>query len=206
MEKADFEIRFEKYLGQLRRVDLLHRAAILGGELLGDLLKIPFFGEPYIVSRDGVVTEGGRKANLAVGVVLLRYILQCPQKIPATGEWVTYREFTDAGPLAGYFTANTNKTLEATFANQLKLLRIICNGLGGDFIENESGYDLVVKFHALPRIPVLFRFNDTDAIFPAQSSLLFMSSAEKYLDLESLGIVGTFLTGKLIEKRDGPRP
>lgn len=164
-------------------------------------MKIPFFGEPYTVSGDGVVTAAGTEATFAVGVALLRYVLQCPEGIPAPGEWVTYREFRGAGPLAGYFTANTNKILETTFTSHLTALSIVCNEMNGVFMEDDAGYDLMVKFHALPRIPILFRFNDADSLFPAQSALLFRRSAEKFLDLDSLGVVGTFLTGNLIEKR-----
>jgi dienelactone hydrolase len=54
-------------------------------------------------------------------------------------------------------------------------------------------------FEMLPRVPVFFRFNDRDDLFPAQTSILFRQSAEKHIDMECLAIGGTYLTGLLIK-------
>jgi hypothetical protein len=139
-----------------------------------------------------------------VSVVLCCYVLQCPETPPAPGDWVTYREFKDAGPLTGYYTANTNKIIETTFAGDLAALTVACRRAGGRFVEAAS-FDVAVIFDLLPRIPVYFRFNDRDEEFPAQSSILFRRSAESYLDMECLAIGGTFLTGLLINQvaKDG---
>lgn len=105
-----------------------------------------------------------------MSVVLCRYVLQCPKTPPAQGDWVTYREFKDAGPLTGYFTANTNKIIETTFAGDLAALTAACRRAGGRFVEAAS-FDVAVIFDLLPRVPVYFRFNDRDEEFPAQSSI-----------------------------------
>ena len=177
---------------------LAHALARLGAEVRDNCLSVPFFGERYRISGEGVFKPSGEKANFAVSVVLCRYVIQCPDDIPVRGEWVTYREFRDAGPLVGYFTSNTNKIIETTFAGNTEALAEACRRLGGTFIEGDTSYDLCVGFDFLPRIPVRFRFNDRDDEFPAVCSVLFRRSAEKYLDMECLSIGGTYLTGTLI--------
>ena len=71
--------------------------------------------------------------------------------------------------------------------------------LGATAVVDGAAYDLSLMFKALPRIPVMLRFNDGDSEFPAQCSILFRESAEHYLDMESLAIAGTFLAGNLIK-------
>ena len=123
MKKSEvFEVTYHKYLEKIAGIDLLSRAGILGGRVRDDGLFIPFYGEPHRVSKDGVLNASGQRATFAVSVLLCCYVLQCPETEPEPGEWVTYREFKDAGPLTGYFAANTNKIIETTFAGQLDKL------------------------------------------------------------------------------------
>ena len=149
------------------------------------------------MTRQGVFDPSGEKVNYAVCVVLCCYVLQCPPNTPSVGEWVTYREFKDAGPLVSYFTANTNKIIETTFAGRLAELEDAGRELGGRRFDDGASHDLSLQFDFLPRIPVLLRFNDRDEEFPAQCSVLFRQSAEAYLDMECVAIGGTFLAGYL---------
>jgi hypothetical protein len=205
MKKAAiFETTLEDYLTQIGDIDLVSRAETLGATPREGALILPLYGIPHRVSKEGVFDAGGKKANFTVSVVLCRYILQCPATVPTPGGWVTYREFRDAAPLTGYFTTNTNKVIETTYAGKLAALEDACRRIGGCLVE-EPSFDLAVAFDLLPRIPVYFRFNDRDDEFPAQSSVLFRQSAEHYLDMECLAIGGTLLTGLLINKSTGDK-
>ncbi len=199
---AIFETTLEDYLTQIGDIDLPSRAGVLGASASDGALTLPLYGTPHRVSKEGIFDAGGQKANFTVSVVLCRYILQCPATAPAPGGWVTYREFKDAAPLTGYFTANTNKIIETTFAGRLSTLEGSCRRIGGCLVE-EPSFELAVAFDLLPRIPVFFRFNDRDDEFPAQSSILFRRSAEQYLDMECLAIGGSLLTKLLINAAEG---
>jgi hypothetical protein len=69
--------------------------------------------------------------------------------------------------------------------------------MGGRLIDDDPSWDLSMAFDMLPRIPIRLRFNDKDDEFPAQCSILFRKSAESYIDMESLAIGATYLTGML---------
>jgi hypothetical protein len=200
-KSAVFEKTYREYLDRIAVIDFLSRVHMLGAERSENALVIPFYGEPYRISADGVSGASRKKANFAVSVVLCQYILQCPEDTPKTGDWVTYREFRDAGPLVGYFATNTNKTIETEFAGKIATLESASGRLGGVRFDDGSSYDVSIKFDFLPKIPVLLRFNDRDNEFPAQCSILFRQSAEEYLDMECLSIGGTFLSGTLIGKK-----
>ena len=192
-----FEETYNKYLSHISDIDFLPRAVRLGAELTGDALIIPYYEKPFRISSEGVFDETGKRANFAISVVLFQYIFHCPTEIPIAGDWVTFREFKDAGPLGGYFTSNNNKNIDTTFAGNPYALQYACKRLGGRLLDDDSCWDLSVAFDMLPRIPIRLRFNDKDDEFPAQSSILFRQSAECYIDMESLAIGATYLTGIL---------
>ncbi len=125
----------------------------------------------------------------------------CPEKIfENSNRLVTFREFANAGPLFSNFVTNTGKIIETTFSGNLEKLRKQCLKLGGIIMETES-YALSVRFLALPRIPVILNFNDKDELMPAKAVFLYHDNADVYLDLQSLTITCTYLTGQLIQNR-----
>ncbi|MBL0715531.1 MAG: DUF3786 domain-containing protein [Desulfosarcina sp.] len=199
-----FEETYRNYLARIADIDLLSRAAMLGADIEGPDLLIRLYGSAYRLTRQGVFKLSGEPVNYALCVVLCCYVLQCPQAAPTLGEWVTYREFKDAGPLVSYFTANTNKIIETSFSDNQFALENACRGLGGVRFDDGASHDLSMMFDFLPRIPVLLRFNDRDDEFPAQCTILFRQSAEAYLDMECMAIAGTFLAGHLIRSMQGP--
>lgn len=194
-----FEKTYKDYLKQLSETNYLAKAEMIGAEISGNNLIISFYGKSYKISDSGIMDSEGKQANFAICVVLCKYVIQCPDEIPAEGKWITYREFKDAGPLTVFFANNTNKIIESTFHYRSESFEKACINFGGIPFHDNSSHDLSMIFSALPKIPVLLRFNFKDDEFPAQCSVLFRQSAEKYLDMESLAIAGTFLAGGLIK-------
>ncbi len=193
-----FENAMAQRLSRLAGLDLAARAGSLGASLSGNALMIPFFGRVHRVSADGIMDALGNPPTPAVGSLLLDYVLRVPITPPTADAWITFREFSGAGPLMGYFTGNTNKLIESNFAGAVDVLQRACAGLSGKGIDNAPGFDLCVELAALPRVSIRIRFNDRDEDFPAQCTLLFRKSAETYLSLKSMAVTGTWLAGKLV--------
>lgn len=195
---AVFEETYQYYLEQIRQINFLAKAEMLGVFREGDCLLIPLYDKLYFFSAEGLREKGGGKITPAVQVMICKYILTCSSDIETTTDrLVTYREFKDSGPLISYFTTNTNKTLESTFSGKIDLLKERAENIGGEVLVSEV-YDLSLRFYAFPKIPVLVNFNDCDDLFPSKSSVLYRYTAERYLDMECLAMTGTLLVGKLI--------
>ena len=191
-----FAETYQRYLADIRQIDFLAKAAILGVVEENGALLIPLYDKGYTFTAEGIAQS--KALTPALQVMICKYILSCPAELPVSeGELVTYREFKDAGPLISFFTTNTNKTLEAAFAGNTEALRQRALAIGGKTRSSEA-YDLSLEFHAFPRIPVYLNFNDRDDTFPAGCSILYRSSAALFLDMECLAMTGTLLTGKLI--------
>ena len=198
-KSAVFEETYRHYLAEIETIDYLARADLLGVETDGEALLIPLYNRTYSVSRSGISARGGAALNDAVRVILAKYVLTCPDQLPPlSNKLMTYREFRDAGPLVSYFATNTNKSIEQHFGGALAQLEQCCKMLGAQIEDNES-YDLSARFLALPRIPVVLNFNDSDEMFPAACSILYQASAELFLDMECLAMTGTLLAGKLLK-------
>ena len=175
-------------------------AGSMGTVLDGEALLIPFFNRTWRVTPSAMEDAHGNKPTEAVGLVICRYILQHPPVPVPDGRRITFRELSGAGPLVSSFTRNTNKLIASAFATDVKTLAARSKELSGECHINQNGYDVSVRFPALPGIPLFLQFNATDDLFPAQCNLLFYQSAERYLDMKSLFILGTYLAGSLVSE------
>lgn len=173
-------------------------ARLMGIAMEGGLLRVPFFNRTYLISADRLEDIHGNPPADAVGLVLCKYILTYPSPPVRKGRHITFRELSGAGPLVSSFTRNTNKLIAGTFASDLKTLASRSLALSGEPQTEAVGYDLSIRFPALPGIPLFLQFNADDDLFPAQCNLFFYQSAERYLDMKGLFILGTFLAGSLV--------
>jgi len=183
---------------QLADLDLGRCADVLGLHSEGAGLIIPFYDAVYRLSGGNFNNSDGQAPTEAVGLVLCRYLLNCPAEPLPHGRLLTFREIDGAGPLVSSFATNTNKVVTSTFAQDVKALESVGRGMGGSRRDGSAGYDLVMEFSALPRVPIVLQFNGADDPFPAQCSVLFNASAQGYLDMQTLFILGTYLAGGLV--------
>jgi hypothetical protein len=175
---------------------------VLGIQKTSQGFRFHFFNRPVLYDGRDFLDLSGHDLTPAIKTVLGQYMIQGPvQKKESSGKLVTFREFPGAGPLFSQFVANTGKTIEQAFSGRLNVLENKCSQLFGMPL-NLSGCDLSVRFKALPKIPVIFQFNDSDDMFPAKAVFLFHDNAIQYLDLKSLGKIITFLTGLLIDSKN----
>jgi len=197
-----FEKNYKDYLQQLDSTQMSRWESIL--DITVDkkrrTAKIPFFQTLYRVSPFGVIDDRGRRPDYGTCVILLKYLLMCPLQVPCDTDWITYRDFADSGQtqnvgLADYATT----TISKRYANGLKCLKAAVGALGGRSPETEYTYDLAALLPALPRIPILFLFNDVDEMFSARASILYQRQAAHFLDAECRVMVDWYLLEHLKE-------
>ncbi|MDH3882586.1 MAG: DUF3786 domain-containing protein [Desulfobacterales bacterium] len=205
MQKSSvFEETYNNYLAQIARLDLKKIADRLGAEMVGDELIIPVFGKPHRISPAGISGPSGSRPNFSVCVILFKYLLLCPDHEPVENDWVSFKDFKDSAPFSGAFVNYTEAPLAKYFSGHLKDLEAACRGIHGHPPVATFSYDLCMQFNALPKIPVLLLFNDTDDDFAAQCMVLYERRAEDYLDMECLAMVGMLLFEYLKPKTDKP--
>lgn len=195
-----FETHYKNYLEDIAGIDLTGRGKILDISIQdnGKTAVIPLFGSHYRVSSEGVVNSLGKRPNYGTCVILLKYVLLCPQQRPVEEDWVNYRDLKDSGPLAVYFKDNVINAISRRYSGRSDVLKAACDG--GSAPVDDYPYDVAAVFRALPGVPMLLLFNDADDEFPAQTTVLFEKRAEQFLDAECLAMLAVGLFEHLKHK------
>ena len=202
-----FEETVRQYLVRVAQLDLAGMAETLGITVEQREAFIPFLGKTYRVSPSRIIDASNREPIHAVSVVLLKYLILSPGRVPPGGEdWVSYKDFRDAAPFVNGFVNNSERAIARNFTGRLEQLQAAAGSLGALPPSLELSYQFTARIQALPQIPLLLLFNDEDEDFPAQCTLLFQRRAEKFLDMECLAIIGWLLADCLAQEAGlGPR-
>lgn len=191
-----FQKNYGDYLRRLDNTNLSLWESVLDITVdeLRKTAQVPFFHTLYRVSPFGVVDDRGKRPDYGTCVILLKYLLMCPQQVPCDKDWITYSDFADSGQtqnvgLADYATT----TISKRYSGALERLKAAVSTLGGRPPEIDYPYDFSAVIQALPRIPLLFLFNDADDQFLARASILYERRAAHFLDAECRVMVDWYL-------------
>jgi hypothetical protein len=168
---------------EIKTLNLEDIAPGIGAEMRGSDLKLVCFGREFSVSPEGAIKTEGRTTPW-IRILILHYI-RTAGKEALTGRWVSYSELR-AGmvkhssfvreceePLLKLFRADFEKSAAA-------LLRLgACRGEG---FPTKDAWVLSL----LPKVPVAILYWPDEEEFPSRIKVLFDSTADKYLDVESL--------------------
>lgn len=191
-----FDQNYDGYLKKVRNMDFSNIEPILKISVNAETrtAELPFFNATYHVSPFGVLDQQGDRPDYGICVILLKHLLLCPRWVPTAKDWITYRDFTDSGQtqdagLSEYALAAIAKR----YAGNLERLKAAAGVLGGEPPDAEYPYDFSAVFTALPRLAILFLFNDADEQFPAHASILYERRADYFLDAECRVMVDWYL-------------
>lgn len=202
---AVFEQTYHQYLSQLTEFDLDRTARKLELKNKDGAVEIRLFDRMYTVSPDGVYDHLDQKPNHSICVILLKYLMLCPETPSDDVSLVTFKDFKDAGPLGDYFQQNVKKPIQKTFTGKKDALERSALAIGGFADDKGLSYDLCLRFQALSKIPVYLYFNDADEDFPSDCTILFEKRTESYLDMECVAMIGGLLAGWLVKPKNTSR-
>jgi hypothetical protein len=194
---AAYETTYTHYLEQIRRVDLEAVAPRIGAVRTGKALEIPILDQCYRVSADRITDTAGGRPGFDVCVILARYVLMAPAGPPAEEDWVSFKDFKDAGPLTAYFSNEIERGIAVWFSGRLPDLANAGAVLGGRRPAIDVQVDLALQFDALPEVSVAVLFNDADDEFAADCSVLFARRTDRFLDAECIAMLGYQLFRRL---------
>ncbi len=193
-----YEEKFNDSFASVKEIDFLRNGEILGVTKKNDSLIFNFFNRKIYFSGNGIVDSENLPLTFAIKNTICNYLLKCPEPCSInSNNLVTIREFSGGGPLFSSFTTNTAKIIETTYSENSEKLKKRCVSLGGTILQN-NGYDLSVKFKPFDMVPLILNFNEKDEMMKATALYLFQENGDKYLDLEFLMVICTYLTGELI--------
>lgn len=193
-----FKETYENYVTRITALDLAKTADTLGLDRINGRLKIDLFNTSYWIDSEGIHDDSGKQPELSVAVILSQYLLIGAGTPTMDRRLTAYKDFKNAAPLVHFFSNAVQGEIARGFSGRTKTLQKICATLGGQPYEAELAYDIQYRFRGLPAVPVYLFFNEAEEGFAAQCILLFERSAESYLDMESLAMLGSVLARRLV--------
>lgn len=204
-----FQEHYAQYLDRLARLDLARIAPAAGGEINGSRedgsLVLAFFNTRYVLSGRGIHGPGDKPPEYDACTILSRYLIMAGERVGVggpgpessgpyrQGEWTSFRDLKDAGPLTVYFSDNVETALARILSGNTDTALARLAGLGAFVPELDARYDLKLAFPGLPNIPMLVLFNDVEDGFPPSCSVLFRPDVENHLDAECIAMMGVRL-------------
>jgi hypothetical protein len=191
----------EQQLAELRRelgsVDILARAALLGGRVEAGRLVLTCLGKEFAIDRAGVVASQCH-THAWFTLPLLDYVLHSEGLAPA-GRWTPFRELPQGRTWAPLY--------ERRCEQPLKLLADGYGDLFGDLVRLFSGTaakppfdaDISVLLHPFPKVPVLICYWRPEEGMESRLQLFFDDQAELNLPVGSLFTMATGIA-RMLEK------
>jgi len=192
----DIEKEHEAALGPLKKeismVDFGAVAERLGATLSEDRLCVKCLGKDFFVDRKGNVGSVIH-VHLWVTVPLLKYIIT-GGGAGLTDTWVSFDELKNGITMSNFFVRRCVEPLRQMAESHTDIFFDLLDIFGGRPVEGFSA-DRARVIYPLPKVPVLFLYRSAEGHFASSLKVLFDSSADNYLDFETVFI----LTRGLVE-------
>jgi hypothetical protein len=193
-----FDLACASFIG----MDLEERAKRAGADYEkegnGERIVIPFFAEPYSIRfpQNAFHSPNKKAVSLVTRALLLHYLLRA-DGTPLTGKWVAYKDIPGGLLYAGVFGRRVTEPLARKFGKSAKSFQEAGNTLRG---EPAGIGDASFTLRVLPRVSLQFVLWEGDEEFPPSVQLLFDASAEHYLSLEDIVVLGQMAAGRLLHR------
>ncbi len=187
-----YEQVLESLQPKVQSLDFPKTAALFGARLVNDeTLEIVFLNEPYAVSRKRITDAAGREPRPWISILIYNHLCM-PDPPPPAGEWITFGSVPASHAKDKAWAGHVEDVIAKHFSGKLDDLKTVCGKLGGTPVEMQGKNDAAFVFRFFPHYPVLLLFSEAvpEENFPPQCTLLLDKTAPKYLDIESMVVLG----------------
>lgn len=164
-------------------IDFREVAENIGAELRGDSLSLSCMGREFTISPEG---EIGTRDHMTpwIKILLLHYV-RTGGKGELTGKWASFGELKSGMVKASSFERDCEEPLKVLFDSDSARVEKTLLRMGAehrtDFPTGSAWY-----IRLLPKIPVAILYWPAEEDFPSKVKILFDSSADRFLDAESM--------------------
>ncbi len=165
----------------------------------GGVLSLALLQTPLAVQVPGyrVLTAGGDDAPTMIQALVTAYLLAA-DGTPRAGDWIAFRELPQGLFYHQAFTGYSGGLLARALGDDLDAFKRGARAAGGRTLIGFG--DAAYEFQALPRIwlAVVYWLGDDEDGFPPQANVLFDRSANRYLIVDGLAILGGQLARRIV--------
>ena len=167
----------------IRNIDFSDVASNIGAELMGEALMLKCMGREFLIGPGGEVTTKGFITPW-IKILLLHYI-KTNVRADLSGRWVSFSELKSGMVKAVSFTRDCEDPLKEMFDADLQGVVQLMISFGA---ETRDDFPTKYAWHMrlLPKLPVVVLYWPGDSEFGSKVKVLFDSTADKFLDVESI--------------------
>jgi hypothetical protein len=168
-----------------------------------DALQIDFLGEPFLVTKERIADRYGKEPVPFISILIYNH-LSMPDPPDPSGEWITFSSVPASHAKDKAWAGHVEEVIAKHFTGNIEGLKQACERMGGVPRSVKGSHDVAYEFRFFPRYPALLLFYDAvpDEDFPAQCKLLLDKTVDKYLDIESIVVLGEEFAGRMTAEKD----
>jgi hypothetical protein len=172
---------------EVSRIDLVSVAEGIGAGMVDGRLNIRCLGMEFdIDSAGGIHTKG--HINPWIQILLLHYV-RTGGRSPLTGTWVSFDELKGGMIKVQSFKRECEEPLREIIDREGEHFFDLLGLLYGRTVQGQAA-DSAWIIYPLPRVPFLILYWSPDEDYGSTVKILFDSTADEYLDVESLIFLG----------------
>jgi hypothetical protein len=168
-----------------------------------DTIEIEFLGEPFMVTKERIIDRYGKEPLPFISILIYNHLCM-PDPPPPSGEWVTFSSVPASHAKDKAWAGHVEEVIAKRFASDVAGLRTACERLGGRPADMPGSHDAAYAFRFFPQYPALLLFYDAvpDEDFPAQVKLLLDRNVDRFLDIESIVVLGEEFAGRMTAEKN----
>jgi hypothetical protein len=196
-----YEQALESLRPKIQALDFRKTARLFGARTMAmdpDTLEIVFLNDAYRVTKDKITDTSGMEPRPWISILIYNHLCMPNPPSPA-GEWITFSSVPASHAKDKAWAGHVEEEIAKHFAGNGAGLKAACERLGGIPATVPGSHDAAYEFRFFPHYPVLLLFDDAVAEenFPAQCRMLLDKTAPKYLDIESIVVLGEEFASRL---------
>jgi hypothetical protein len=187
---------------KIAALDFAKTAVTFGADLIDpDTMELSFLGDKYRITRERIVDNNGKEPVPFISILIYNH-LSMPDPPALAGEWITFSSVPASHAKDKAWAGHVEDVIARHFTKNIRGLEQACARLGGVRSDIKGSHDAAYEFLFFPRYPALLQFYDAvpDEDFPAQCRLLLDKTVDKYLDIESIVVLGEEFAGRMTGK------
>lgn len=184
---------------KIQALDFVKAASLFGATLIGaEIIELRFLNEDYMVTKEKILDSSGKEPRTWISILIYNHLCMPDPPLPA-GEWTSFNSIPASHAKDKAWAAHVEEVIANHFSGKVGPLKVACEKSGGKKADMTGNHDAAYEFRFYPHYPVLLLFYDAvpDENFPAQCKLLLDSTAPRYLDIESIVVLGEEFAGRL---------
>ena len=182
--REDLILKLRKEIGG---IDFQQVAAGLGVEIKAGNFVVRSLGREFVITPDGGISTHGHITPW-IKILLLHYVRTRGQA-PLSGKWVSYSDLKGGMVKASSFRRECEEPLRDLLDQDSGKVQEILKRLGAEELDGFAAMNAWQLF-LFPKVPVLVLYWPQEDEFDSKVSVLLDSTADHFLDVESLIFLG----------------